>query len=198
MVSVADFGRWPEFAALHNRNACIFGDFVEEDVAADPACAPCCWRERWAFLDGRESEGEMRHEDDAADCPVGEVVVEDVEIGSAVFDDSAFHFGVGGVDDFRADRSGLAFQLEGRITGRAEVVDCGEALWRGAKAWRLAGGAEEIRSAPGFGADAGALRGVFVAVEPFGREMQVHARIRSWRLSCKEEMAAEFFARSRE
>lgn len=50
----------------------------------------------------------MRYENDGADSPVGEVVVEDVEVRSAIFDDGALHFGVGGVDDFCADWSGLA------------------------------------------------------------------------------------------
>src|SRR2546425_581096 len=38
----------------------------------------------------------------------------------------------------------------------------------------------EVCGAPGFGANAGALRGTFVAVEASRRKVQVHAGIRSW------------------
>lgn len=122
----------------------------------------------------------MRDEENCADGPSVEVVVQDEEIGGSVFENGALHFGVSCVDNFRTEGFRLAFQLEGRFAGGAEVVDCGCALWRRPKAWRLAGGAEEICGAPRFGADAGALRGAFVTVEASRGKMQVHAEIRSW------------------
>ncbi len=60
--------------------------------------------------------------------------MQDKEIWGSVFEDSALHFGVGGVNDSGAKRPGLAFQLEGRITGGTDIVDRGGALWCGRKA----------------------------------------------------------------
>jgi len=42
----------------------------------------------------------MRNEDDGTDGPGGEVIVEDVKIGSVVLKYSLLHFGVGGIHDF--------------------------------------------------------------------------------------------------
>jgi hypothetical protein len=67
------------------------------------------WRERRAALDGGKGEREMWNENYGADGPGGEVVVQDVEVGSAVFNDGALHFGVGGVEDFHAKGFRLAF-----------------------------------------------------------------------------------------
>ena len=50
----------------------------------------------------------MGDEKKCADGPRVEVVVQDEEIRRAVFEDGAFHFGVGGVDDFAAKWFGLA------------------------------------------------------------------------------------------
>jgi len=50
---------------------------------------------------------------------------------------------------------------------------------RDVKARRFADWAEEIEGTPGFGTNAGALGGAFVAVEAFGWEAQIHAEIRS-------------------
>src|SRR5713226_9040363 len=111
----------------------------------------------------------MGNKKNRADGPRVEVVVQDEEIRGSVFEDGALHFGVSGVDYSSAKGFRLAFQLEGRITRGADIVDRGSALWRRAKAGGFAGGAEEIRGAPGFGADAGALGGALVAIEASGR-----------------------------
>ena len=106
----------------------------------------------------------MRDEKDAADGPGVEVVVQDKEVGSSVFENSAFHFGVSGVDDSDTQRLRLALQLKRRFARGAEVV-YGDGVARSdVKPWRFAGGAEEVGCAPGFGADASALGGAFVAV----------------------------------
>jgi hypothetical protein len=46
----------------------------------------------------------MGNEKNCPDGPCVEVVVQDKEIGSAVFEDGAFHLGVGGVDDLASHR----------------------------------------------------------------------------------------------
>ena len=79
-------------------------------------------------------------------------------------------------------RSRLAFQLEGGIARRAEIVDGGCALRGWPQMRRFAGRAEEIRRAPGFGTDASALGGAFVAIQPLCRQLQLHACIRSFSL----------------
>src|SRR5260370_1953180 len=114
------------------------------------------------------------------DGPQAEVVVQDEEIWSPIFEDGALHFGVSGVDDSGTEGLGLAFEMEGRIAGWAEIVDGGCALRGWPQMRRVAGRAEEIRCAPGFGTDAGPLGGAFVAIEASSRQMQVHAGIRSW------------------
>jgi hypothetical protein len=46
----------------------------------------------------------MRDEKNRADGPCIEVILQDEEIRSSVFEDSALHFGIGGVDDSAAQR----------------------------------------------------------------------------------------------
>jgi hypothetical protein len=72
-------------------NAGILGDFVEEDVAANPPSAASGWFERRSTLDCRKREGEMRNQNDGAYGPGGQVVMQDIEIWRAVGEDSALH-----------------------------------------------------------------------------------------------------------
>src|SRR5260370_37711885 len=90
----------------------------------------------------------MGDEEDGADGPRVEVVVQDEEIGSSVLDNGALHFGVGSVDDSCAQRLRLAFQLERRFAGWAEVVDSDGVARRDVKPWRFAGGVEKGCEAP--------------------------------------------------
>ena len=104
----------------------------------------------------------MWHENHAAYCPLRKVVVQDEKIGSAVAEDRTFHLGVCGVNNFAAEGFGLAFQLKGRLARWTIIVDggvvsCGRLQSRGVAGW-----AEEIDRAPGFGTDSGALRGALV------------------------------------
>src|SRR5258708_37345092 len=95
MIRAADFGCRTDLAALHDGNARIPWNFVEEDVAADPSGAAGGWRERRAALGGGKGGRRMWDEDYGADGPGGEGVVEDGEVGGAGFNDGALHFGVG-------------------------------------------------------------------------------------------------------
>ena len=113
------------------------------------------------------------------DGPRFEVVVQDEEIGGSVFEDGAFHLGVGGINDSASQRLRLAFQLERRFARWAKVVDGDGVARRDVKPWRFAGGTEEVCGAPRFSANTGALGGAFVAVEAGCREMKIHAGIRS-------------------
>src|SRR5260370_17339135 len=102
--------------------------------------------------------------EEGADGVGVEVVVEGKEGGSLVFENSGFYFGVSGVDDFDTQLLRLALQWKRRFARGAEVV-YGDGVARSdVKPWRFAGGAEEVGCAPGFGADASALGGAFVAV----------------------------------
>jgi len=65
----------------------------------------------------------MGNKKNRADGPRVEVVVQDEEIWSSVFEDGTLHFGVGGVDDSGTERFRLALELEWRFAGRAEVID---------------------------------------------------------------------------
>jgi hypothetical protein len=121
----------------------------------------------------------MGDEKDGADGPCVEVVVQDEKIGSSVFENGALHFGVSGVDNSGAKRSRLAFQLERGFARGTEVVHGDGVARRHVEPWRFAGGTEEVGGSPGFGADAGALRGAFVTVETSRRKVQFHAGIRS-------------------
>ena len=113
----------------------------------------------------------MGDEENGPDGPQVEVVVQDEEIRSPVFEDGALHLGVSRVDDSGAEGFRLAFELEGRIAGWAEIVDGGCALRGWPQMRRVAGRAEEIRCAPGFGTDASTLGGAFVAIQAFPREV---------------------------
>ena len=121
----------------------------------------------------------MGDEKDCADGPGFEVVVQDEKIRGSVFENGALHLGVSSVDDFGTERLRLAFQLERRFTGGAEVVNGDGVARRDVKPWRFASGTEEVGCAPGFGADAGSLRGAFVAIEACRGKVKVHAGIRS-------------------
>jgi hypothetical protein len=121
----------------------------------------------------------MRDEKDGADGPRVEVVVQNKKIRCSVFQNSALHFGVSGVDNSGAKRLRLAFQLEWRFARGAEVVNSNGVARRNVKPWRFAGGTEKVRSAPGFRADAGALRCAFVVVEVVRRKFEIHDEIRS-------------------
>src|SRR5712692_7372909 len=100
----------------YDRHAGMHGNLVQQNVAADPAGAASRRSERWALFECRQREREMGNEKNGADGPRVEVVVQDKEIRSSVFEDGALHLGVSSVDDSGADWVGLAFQLEGRIT----------------------------------------------------------------------------------
>src|SRR5260370_13039485 len=99
----------------------------------------------------------MGDEEDGADGPRVEVVVQDEEIGSSVLDNGALHFGVGSVDDSCAQRLRLAFQLERRFAGWAEVVDSDGVARRDVKPWRFAAGAEKVCNPPPFLPQGGAV-----------------------------------------
>ena len=113
----------------------------------------------------------MGDEKNRPDGPGAEVVVQDKKIRGSIFEDGALHFGVSGVANLGTERFGLAFQLERRFAGGAEVVDGGGVARGNVEPGRFAGGAEEIRGTPGFGADAGALGGAFVGAEAGGGKM---------------------------
>lgn len=74
--------------------------------------------------------------------------MQDVEIRSAVFEDSALHFGICSISDLAAERFALALKLESRIARRTDIIDCGGAVRKGSKPWGIAGWTEEICCAP--------------------------------------------------
>jgi len=74
--------------------------------------------------------------------------MQDVEIRSAVFEDSALHFGICSISDLAAERFALALKLECGITRRAEIIDCGGSVRKRSKRWRFAGRTEEICCTP--------------------------------------------------
>jgi hypothetical protein len=109
------------------------------------------------------------------------------KIRRPITEDRSLHFGVCGVKNLAAERFGLAFQLKGRLARRTTIVDGGIVLWSRLQSRGIAGRAEEMDCAPGFGANSGALRGALVVGEALEREMQIHAGIRShglWRGKC--------------
>lgn len=121
----------------------------------------------------------MRDEKDRPDGPCFQVVVQNEKVRGSVFEDGALHFRIGGINDSGPKGFRLAFQLERRLAGRAEVIDSDGISRCDVKPWRFARGAEEICSTPRFGPDASALRSTLVLSESGGRETQVHAEIRS-------------------
>jgi len=104
--------------------------------------------ERLSALDGGKGKGKPGDENQRSHGPCGQIVVQDVEVRRAVFEDGALHLGVCGVDDFAAERFGLALQLEGGFTSRTDIVDCGGAVSELSEARRFASRAEEICCAP--------------------------------------------------
>ncbi len=77
----------------------------------------------------------MGDEKNRPDRPGIEVVVQNKEIWSSIFENGALHFRIGGVDDSGAKRLRLALELERGVTRGTDVVDRGGALWRRPKAW---------------------------------------------------------------
>jgi len=49
--------------------------------------------------------------------------MQDVKIRCAVGEDGATHFGIGGIDDARAERLGLALELESLRATRAQIIE---------------------------------------------------------------------------
>jgi len=86
----------------------VNGNFVQQNIAANPTSAASCRSEWFAAFDRREREREMGDEKNRADGPRVQVVVQDKEIRGAVFQDGALHFGVGGINDSGAERLRLA------------------------------------------------------------------------------------------
>ena len=72
----------------------------------------------------------MRDEKNRPDGPRFAVIVQDKEIWGPVFENSALHLGVSGIDDFVPQRLRLAFQLEGRLADWTKIVD-GNGVSRG-------------------------------------------------------------------
>ena len=67
--------------------------------------------------------------------------------------------------------------MEGRVAIRADIVDGGRVRARASETVGSAVGTEEIRFGPGFGGDACALGGRFVAGEGVGGEGEFHGGI---------------------
>lgn len=99
LIGAADGGRRQRLAAFDNRYARIPGDFVEQYVAPDPTGAAGRWGEGFAAFDGGKRKCKMGDKNNGAHGPLREVVMQDVEIWSAVFEDGALHLGVSGIDD---------------------------------------------------------------------------------------------------
>src|SRR5260370_11051009 len=121
----------------------------------------------------------MGDKKDGADGPGVEVVVQNEKIGSSVFENSALHFGVRGISYSASKWLRLAFQLERRFAGGAEVVHSDGVARRDVEPWRFASGTEEVCGAPGFGADTGTLRSTFVTIKASSWKLKIHAGIRS-------------------
>lgn len=85
---------------------------MQQDVAADPSCPAGGWRKRRADFDGGKRESEARNENNGADNPGGQVIVQDVEIRCAVGKNCTPHLRVGGIKNFRAEWPRLALQLK--------------------------------------------------------------------------------------
>src|ERR1700687_2279523 len=104
----------------------------------------------------------MRHEKNRPNRPRVQVIVQDKEIGGPVFKNSPLHFGVSSVDNFGTKGFRLAFQLERRFAGGAEVVD-GDGVSRSRIEPRgFASGTEKVSRTPRLGAYSKQLGGAFV------------------------------------
>jgi len=108
VVGGAHFTRSVRSAFAHDGDASVHRNFVQQDIAADPSGTASGGRERRAAFDGGKREREMRNEDDGTNGPGGQIVVQDVEIGSAVGEDGALHLREGGIENFLSERFGLA------------------------------------------------------------------------------------------
>src|SRR5260370_42382439 len=113
---MAHFARTVRRPFAYDGDAGVQGNLIQQNVAAYPASAASGRSERWGFFECRQGESEMGNEKNRSDGPRVEVVVQDEEIGSSVFEDGALHFGIRGVENARTEGSGLAFELERRGT----------------------------------------------------------------------------------
>lgn len=128
----------------HDGDASVRGNLFQQNVAADPAGAASCRRKGFAAFDGRKREGEVGNENDGANGPGGEIVVQNIEIRRVVGEDGAFHLRIGGVENLRAERFGLALQLEWRFAFGAGIVERRCSLRSRVKLRRIADGTKEI------------------------------------------------------
>ncbi len=84
---------------VHYQDAGMYGNLIQQNIAANPTGAASRRRQRFATLDRGESKREMRDEKNCSDGPRVEIVVQYEKIRGPVFEDCALHFGVGGVDN---------------------------------------------------------------------------------------------------
>ena len=88
----------------YDRDASVRGNLFQQNVAADPSGAAGGWCERFAAFDGGKSEREVGNENDGADGPGSQIVIQDVETGRAVGEDGALHLRVRRIDDSCSER----------------------------------------------------------------------------------------------
>ena len=82
----------------------MHGNLVQQNIAADPTGAASRRGERLAALYGRQRKGKMRDEEDGTDGPCVEVVMQNKKARRSIFEDGAFHFGIGSVYDSGSKR----------------------------------------------------------------------------------------------
>jgi hypothetical protein len=128
LVGAANFEGRARSAIQDNGDACILRDFAEENVAADPPRSARFRCEGSSALKRRQSKGKSWYENDSANGPRCEVVVQDNKVWSTIFEDGSLHFRISGVDilrqrvsiDFSAEMSIYILDIESRSRQRCE------------------------------------------------------------------------------
>lgn len=159
-------------------NSRFGGDAGQIEIAADPAGAARRGRQRRALDDGRRRKGKRRHQQQIADAPRGQIVMQEKVAGRAVFPDGFHHRGISAVADGFADGRFLAFELIPKAASRTFVI-----AGLGSRLEPIQFGRGTIRAikvfrAPSLGDVAGLLRTAFETVGKRAGHGKIHDSIK--------------------
>jgi len=143
-------------------------------ITTHPARAPGRGRKWFPLDDGRWRKCKVRDEQEIADGPGGEVVVQDIEIGGTVFADGVHHRLVRAIGDGIGDTRLLAFELKPKFTTRTSVIVGLGAGFQPVQFWRGTIGTIKVIRTPSFRDIASLLRTAFVSGGQFGGHGEVH------------------------
>lgn len=171
---LADFFGRSDLFFRDDGNPRLGGDAGQIKIATDPAGALRRGRQRRAFNDGRRRKGKGRHQQQIADAPRCQIVMQEKVAGRAVFLDGFHHCGISAVADGLADGRFLAFELIPKAAMRAVIIARLGSRPEPIQFWRGTIRAIKVFRAPSLRDIAGLLRTAFETVGQRAGHGKIH------------------------